>query len=249
METYSELAVVYDRLMKHIDFSKVTDFYLKMAHHCKWQGENILDLACGTGNITLELMKRKYNVTGVDISAEMLTAADRKIYQAGFRPQLICRDIRELAVPRMFDLVISAFDSLNYLLKEKDILKTFANVNQSLVSGGFFIFDMHSEYRVKEIIGENIFTYQDDEVFYTWHSDYDAKRMICRMKLDVFAQAGEGLYRRIEEFHEQRYYPPDTIKQHLEASGFKLLAVYGDLKLRKPCTHTERIFYVAQRNS
>lgn len=249
METYSELAVVYDRLMKHIDFSKVADFYLKIAHHCKWQGENILDLACGTGNITLALMKKRYNVTGVDISAEMLTVADRKIYQAGFRPQLICRDIRELAVPRMFDLVISAFDSLNYLLKEKDITRTFTNVNKALVSGGLFIFDMHSEYRVKEIIGENIFTYQDEEVFYTWHSDYDVKRMICRMKLDVFAQTGEGLYRRIEEFHEQRYYPPDTIKQLLESSGFKLLAVYGDLKLRKPGPHTERIFYVAQNIS
>lgn len=249
METYRELAAVYDRLMKHIDFSKVTDFYLKAAHRYKWDGKNVLDLACGTGNITLELIKRGYNVAGVDISSEMLTAADRKIFEAGYKPQLIWQDIRELIVPREFDLVISAFDSLNYLLKEKDLARTFANVNRALVPDGFFMFDMHSEYRVKEIIGENIFTYQDDELFYTWHSNYDAKRMICRMKLDVFTQTNAELYRRIEEYHEQRYYPPDTVTELLQSNGFKLLGVFGDQKLRKPGPHTERIFYTARKIS
>ena len=249
MESYRELAAVYDRLMRHIDFTQYTDFYIKLAERHKWAGGSILDLACGTGNISLELLKRGYNVTGVDISADMLSEADKKLYQAGYSPQLICQDIRELAVLQQFSFVLCAFDSVNYILKEKDIKKVFSHVNKALLSEGLFIFDMHSDYKVKEVLGNNTFTYEDEDIFYTWQNNFDEKRSVCRMKLDIFTLASEGLYRRIEGFHEQRFYPIDIVMQLLEAEDFEVLGVYGDQKVKSPGPTTERVFFVARKGN
>jgi SAM-dependent methyltransferase len=248
MESYHELALVYDRLMRHIDFSQYTDFYMKLAERHKWIQGNILDLACGTGNIMFELLRRGFDVTGVDVSSDMLSEADNKLYQAGFTPQLICQDIRELAVLQQFALVLCAFDSLNYILQEKDLKKVISRVNKALLPDGLFIFDMHSEYKVNEILGNNAFSYEDNDIFYTWQNNYDEKRRLCRMKLDIFTLSTEDLYKRIEEFHEQRFYPIDVVMQLLEAGGFKMLGVYGDQKVKRPSPRTERVFFVARKN-
>jgi len=247
MESYRELAAVYDGLMDHVDFGKITDFYLGAARRFAWEGRRILDLACGTGTIALELLKRGYAVTGVDQSQEMLAIADEKIYAAGYRPELINQDMTKLKLPQQYDMVLCAFDSLNYLLTERELERTFNRVRRCLKPGGLFLFDLHSEYKLKEVFGNNTFTYSGEEYAYIWRNRYQAGKAISHMMLDIFIATADGLYRRAQEYHRERYYDEDAIRRICEKTDFKVLAVYGDQKYRKPKPTTERIYYVVKK--
>lgn len=249
MRSFQGLAQVYDRLMNHVDFARFTEFYLQAVTRCSGKISNILDLACGTGSISLELLKNGYAVTGLDISEQMLALADQKIYQAGFIPSLSCQDMREFSVHRPVDLVVCTFDSLNYLLKKNDLKKVFARVYQALVPGGILAFDVNSEYKAKEILGQNIYVYDEEEIYYTWQNNYEKQKQLCRMKLDIFVRDQENRYRRIEEFHEQRYYPVEVLSQMLSAQGFIIKAVYGDQRFIPPGPRTERIFFIAEKTT
>lgn len=247
MESYRELAGVYDRLMDHVDFDKITDFYLGAARRFGWQGQQILDLACGTGTITLELLKRGFTVTGVDQSQEMLAMADEKIFAAGYQPDLINQNMMKLNLSQQYELVISAFDSLNYLLSERDLERTFSRVQQSLSLGGMFLFDLHSEYKLKEVFGDRTFAYSGEDYAYIWRNHFQVGKGVSHMMLDIFIPSAEGLYQRVEEYHRERYYSSDIITTLCKKTGLKVLAIYGDQKYRKPGVRTERIYYVVQK--
>lgn len=245
MNAYGKLAECYDRLMEHVDFSAATRFYLRMAEKMGWKGQTVLDLACGTGSIMLELLKRGYDATGVDVSQDMLAVADNKIFTAGFTPKLICQNLKDLVLTKQYNLVLCTFDSLNYVLKEKDLARIFKAVYKALTPEGLFLFDVHSEYKMGKVMGNNTFTYAGEDIFYIWRNSYNESKKTQAMKLDIMLREKDNLYRRIEEFHEQRYYPPKTIRELLESASFQVGKEYGDWKFRNPAHQTERIFYVA----
>lgn len=247
MEMYSELAPFYDLLMSHVNFKGVTDFYLKLAKLHNWKGRRILDLACGTGNISLELFRQGYSVTGIDLSQEMLTMAEEKVRSAGFEPDFYCQNMINLQVPDSYDLVISAFDSMNYILKEEDLSLVFGRVYEALNPGGFFIFDVHSEYKFKEVFGGNTFTYSGTDYSYIWQNKYENKNSTSSMSLDIFIQVKDDMYRRIQEYHQERCYLPEKLEVLLENQGFEVLAYYGDQKLKRPGPKAERIYFVAKK--
>lgn len=248
MESYNRLALVYDRLMDHLDFKGITAFYLEAARRFGWQGRDILDLACGTGNISLELLKQGYQVCGLDRSADMLAVADQKLFAAGFTPDLICLDMSAMKVlNRRFDMVVCALDSLNYILKKKELEKAFTGVSALLPEGGFFLFDVHSEYKFQEVMGSNAFTYQDEDICYIWQNRFNRKSAICGMSLDIFAGRPDGLYERISEYHEERCYSCRELECALHRNGFEVVAIYGDWKHRRPGPQTERLVFVTRK--
>lgn len=247
MSSYNQLAYIYDSLMNHIDYSEVTEYYIKAAQKHGWQGGIVLDLACGTGNITLELLKKGYTVHGLDNSSDMLSVADEKIYGAGYTPHLFCQDMKDFQVIDKYELVISAFDSMNYLLNEDDVNLTIKNVSEALKDKGFFLFDVHSEYKIKEVLGQNIFTYTDDDIAYIWQNYYSAEEEVCDMDIDVFVSNDDGTYERIREFHQERYYSREELEKILQVNGFETLAVYGDYTMEAPSACTERLFYVSRK--
>lgn len=241
------MAAVYDRLMDHVDFPGITDYYLGAARQFGWTGAQILDLACGTGNITLELLKKGYNVWSLDNSEEMLALADQKIFAAGYQPQLIHQDMKNLQMQESFELVISAFDSLNYLLAEKDVARVFSRVHKVMKPGGLFIFDVHSQYKLKVVFGNRTFTYTGEDYAYIWQNEYRHRTGICNMTLDIFISNENNLYRRIREAHRERYYSPQTLEALLVDKEFKVLGIYGEQKYQKPVPRTERLYFVAQK--
>lgn len=249
MKTYGQLAFVYDRLMDHVDFSGFVDFYLDAVQRFGWKGQYILDLACGTGNITLELMKRGYNVWGLDISEEMLAVADEKLFRCGFTPRLICQDMRNIKIPGEFDLVTCAFDSLNYLVQEKDMNSAFSNVFDILSSQGFFLFDLNSLYKFENILGQETYTFVDDDICYIWQNYYDDVEKIADIQLHIFVKKQADVYKCFQEYHQERYYSVETVKRLLQKNNLDMLAVYGDLEFAAPQAKTERLFFVAKKNT
>jgi len=102
--------------------------------------KKILDLACGTGIPTLELAKRGYEVTGMDLHEEMLEVAKRKAKREGLTIELIQGDVLEMNFEQKFDAVTMFFSSIMYF-DEKDLRKLFNSVVKALKPGGVFVAD------------------------------------------------------------------------------------------------------------
>ena len=144
--SYKNLASVYDFLMQDIDYEAWADYLVNLIGENNPPGKTILDLGCGTGKISALLAQKGFNIVGVDNSVEMLTEADQKLRKLNIKASLYKQDIRNLKIPEKVDIVISTFDTLNYLLTEEDLLKTFSNTYEVLNNNGLLIFDINTYY-------------------------------------------------------------------------------------------------------
>src|SRR5699024_4469156 len=143
------------------------------------------------------------------------------------------------------DAVIAACDSINYIIDEKDLLSVFNNVYKHLKADGIFIFDINSVYKLKNIIGNNIFAEDQEDIFYTWQNFYNNKTNICNFYLTFF-YSNDGInYRRADEFHKQKAYQKEYIKKLLGQVGFKEIRHYDCFTFNQPKKETERINFVA----
>ena len=113
-------------------------------------GARILDLCCGTGQLTRILTDRGYRVTGLDGSGEMLRFARENAPAAEF----IVADARTFELPDNYQAVISVFDSLNHVMTLKDITSVFRNVYAALQPGGLFLFDLIPSVVKRRIVEE-----------------------------------------------------------------------------------------------
>ncbi len=104
-------------------------------------GARVLDVCCGCGHVTRELVARGYQVTGLDASAELIAQAKRELPAAKF----VVADVRHFQSTGQFDGALSTFDSLNHILELQDLEASFRNVHGALVGGAPFVFDMNSE--------------------------------------------------------------------------------------------------------
>ena len=120
MEAYKDLAISYDRLTNDVDYEAVVDFYHEILNREGIQPRTAVDLACGTGSVTVLLAKRGYCVTGVDMSEDMLTVAWSKAQELENAPVFVCQKLQELRLPRGVDLAVCALDSLDYILDPQD---------------------------------------------------------------------------------------------------------------------------------
>lgn len=104
-------------------------------------GSRILDLCCGTGELTQALVHRGYVLDGIDNSAEMLRLASARLPQVCFEQA----DMRSFTRPQQYDAVICAYNSLPHITAWPDMVRVFQNVRQALVPCGTFVFDLYSE--------------------------------------------------------------------------------------------------------
>jgi SAM-dependent methyltransferase len=206
----------------------------------------IIELGCGTGSISIPLAKRGYRVIGVDVSPEMLAVAREKMRQARTEVTWVEQDMRQLALAPA-DVVISFCDSLSYLVEEAEVRQTFRRVYEHLRPGGRFLFDVHSPYQILYGFGENTFTLLDREISYIWQCVCDPLRLEVEHQLCFFLRQPDGLYRRLEEVHQQRAYQPAAMVSWLEEAGFADIVVTADFRHQPPQPQSERLFYAARK--
>ena len=141
-EGYEAIARVYDKLNAQIDYGKWADFFeMCFDRYLSEKPELVLDLACGTGRMTRELRGRGYDMIGVDGSADMLSEARYTYDSEGIL--YLCQDMRELELYGTVGATVCCLDSINYLLDEKDLERTFSLVHNYLDPDGLFIFDVN----------------------------------------------------------------------------------------------------------
>lgn len=249
---YGGLAVVYDRFMSDVDYDAWAAYLLNIIHTALpgLDRPRVADCGCGTGSITLRLLKAGMEVTGVDISPDMLLIAREKLRSAGFGgAPLVCADMRELSLHRPADAVIAACDGVNYLIRDGDAARFFAAAYRALKPGGLLLFDVSSAYKLRTLLDGHTFGEDRTDCAYLWQNAYDARRRLLQMDLTVFTREADGRYLRTEETHVQRAYELWELRRMLEAAGFCAVEAYDAFGMDAPRPDSERIQFSARRPS
>lgn len=242
---YTDFASVYDRLMQDVDYAEFALVYdrLLQSRGVKY-GSDIVECACGTGNISIPLSEN-YNVLGVDISEDMLSKASQKAKKAGKRITFIRQDMQSLRLHKPYSAVLATCDGLNYLDIDKAERFLYA-AYESLIPGGALCFDISSEYKLKNIIADNTFTLNEEDICYIWQNQ--PERNSIYMRLDIFLKNKENCYSRIVEEQHQYIHTERSIISSLEKAGFINIGVFNK-NLSKASNTDERLFFAAEKEN
>lgn len=246
--TYGQFAYLYDELMKDAPYDKWVEFVLNYTSKYSIQGRKLLDLACGTGELSVKLAEEGFHVTGVDLSDDMLTVAEAKANKAGLNIPFYQQNMAELDGLGEFNLIGIFCDSLNYLQTEKEVQETFQSVHRHLSSDGLFIFDVHSTYKINERFVGQTFALNEDQISYIWESYEGEDPNSVEHDLSFFVLDEQtGKYDRYDELHFQRTFPIELYKNWLTEAGFEIVDVVADFEPISPQSQSERIFFVCRK--
>ena len=249
MGIYTNFALLYDQLMSdspYDEWIKFTNYFL-----ANKKVEKVVDLGCGTGEITVRLAKQYDEIYGVDQSTDMLTIAHHKAIEKNV-PHItwIEQDIRNLTGFSNVDVFISYCDVINYIVELDDLQNLFQNVYNSLAKNGLFMFDIHSMEHVEKNLTDQTFAYKNDELAYIWYcSSGETKGEMFHDMTFFYRHEQETVYERFEEIHHQRTYDLETYEQLLRQADFHKINFYADFSVEKAFSekNSERIFIVAEK--
>ena len=243
MNSYGDFALIYDLLTEDVDYKRRCDYIEEIfVRHSKTKPTLVADLACGTGSMCTFLADRGYDMTGIDSSPQMLSVAASKSEGKGIL--YINQDICDFELYGTMDAFLCLLDSVNHLTEDGDLDALFALTHNYLNPEGIFVFDVNTEYKFSKILSDNIYTYEKDGVFYVWENDYSDG--ICDMYVNFFKEE-DGMYRRIEQSHSERYYSEEEIRQTAQRHGFSVEGVYDELTFSPPTDTSQRQFWVLKK--
>lgn len=245
MDAYHALAASYDRLTNDVDYRQTVAFYNQILRREKIRPRTAVDLACGTGSVSLLLAQQGIRVTGVDMSEEMLTVASQKAQGMSKPPVFICQKLQELRLPRGVDLAVCALDSLDYILDPDDCREAIARAYKVLNPGGILIFDVNTPEKLRAMDGQ-VFLDEDEDVFCVWRGEFDEKTNICSYGMDLFQRRGDVWQRSFEE-HCEYAYSQEQLTAFLKDAGFCGIQVYGDRRFGLPKAGEQRIYFSARK--
>lgn len=244
---YQGFAEVYDRLTRDIAYDRWADYLESAFLKFGSKPHLVLELGCGTGNLTLEMARRGYEMIGLDSSADMLGVASSKAKREDLDILFVHQDMREFELFGTVDAIICMLDSINYVTRKRDLEQVFRLVHNYLNPGGLFIFDVNSPYKLSSVLGNETFFEMDDEITWVWNNTYDAKKRQCIFDLTFFIRQEGDLYRKVVETHVERAYATEELAQALKKSDFRFIGEFGDLSFEKPDLKENRIFYVSSK--
>jgi SAM-dependent methyltransferase len=248
MEAYTGFAEVYDLFMDNIPYEEWGAYLKGLLKEYGIEDGLVMELGCGTGSMTEILAGAGYDMIGIDYSEEMLEIAREKKETSGHDILYLCQDMREYELYGTVRAIVSVCDSMNYVLEEESIEHILHMAATSYLDyGGLFIFDLNTEYKYREILGEQTIAENRDEGSFIWENYYDEEQMINEYMLTLFIREEDGRYRKYEEEHYQRAYTLAHIRTLVERSGLKLLHIY-DAFTREPAkADSERVYVICQR--
>ncbi len=245
---YSILSKVYDILNDQVDYSEWADYIEKtIEKHSSVPVKLMLDLGCGTGKMTFELHSRGYDMTGVDLSPEMLAEAADIAAEKGTTDILwLCQDMTEFELYGTVDAVVCCLDGINHLSGRGQLEKCFSLVHNYLVPDGLFIFDVNTPKKFEEVYGNRDYILEDDGVLLAWQNDYNEKRRICDFYISVFTEDEDGRYIREDSVQRERCYSAAYLKRVLKKCGFEIVSFSSGYDF-EPADEDAHRWYIAAR--
>lgn len=245
MKNYQKFAAVYDSIMDDSLYNLWTDFSLR--HFPKKKKAKLLELACGTGIQSIFFKKAGFDVTGLDLSADMLDLASKRAEAEHLDIPFVQGDMLDLSHVGQFDLVTCYSDSLCYMEDEAAVGDVFEQVHAHLNDGGTFIFDVHSTYQTDEVFPGYSYHENAEDFAMVWDTYADQAPHSVVHELTFFIQDEDGRFTRYDEVHEERTYELLTYDILLEQTGFKKVIVYADFEDKEPTATSKRWFFVCEK--
>lgn len=243
---YSEFAFVYDELMGDAQYKKRTSYLMSLFKKYGDVPTLLLDVACGTGGFSNEFSKLGVEVIGVDMSEEMLSVARENSAELGTDVLFLCQKAEELDLYGTVDGAVCCLDSLNHITDYRTLCTALKKVSIFLEKGKLFIFDVNTEYKHKEVLGNNVFVIDKQDVYCVWANNYSKKNNIVEISLDFFIKDGETYQRSCEEFSE-RAYSQDQLEKALKKAGLEIVKIFDDMTEKPLNKKSERAIYITRK--
>lgn len=247
MSAYEALAGVYDALTEDVGYERRADYLEKLFRRSQIPVHTVLDLACGTGEMTALLTERGYEMIAVDASPDMLARAREKAADlTGEPPVFLNQSMPALDLYGTVDAAICCLDSLNYLTSPRDVQKTFQRLHLFISPGGILLFDINSIEKLASLDGQ-IFLDEREDVYCVWRTEYEKRSRLCSYWMDIFTRRAGGGWDRSGEEHRQRGYTVDELRSWLMDAGFTRIRTFGDCRMAAPRENEQRIYFSAIR--
>lgn len=246
MEAYTSFAEVYDTFMDNVPYEEWADYLEERLKEYGVKDGLVLELGCGTGSMTELLAEKGYDMIGVDNSEDMLEIAMEKRIESGHDILYLLQNMQEFELYGTVKAVVSVCDSVNYITEKAELEEVFRLVNNYLDPRGIFIFDFNTEYKYREILGNQVIAEDREECSFIWENYYDHTSMINEYELTLFVQEEDDLYRKYQESHFQKAYTLRDIRSMIEASGLKFVTAYDAYTQKAPMHNSERITVIAR---
>ncbi|MCI8982312.1 MAG: class I SAM-dependent methyltransferase [Hungatella sp.] len=248
MDAYTNFAEVYDGFMDNVPYRQWADYIQDLLREQGIRDGLVLELGCGTGSLTELLAGKGYDMIGVDNSGDMLQIAMEKREVSGSDILYLLQDMREFELYGTVRAVVSICDSMNYITEYEDLVQVLRLVNNYLDPEGILIFDLNTEYKYLQVLGDNTIAECREDKSFIWDNHYDNKTGINQYDLTLFICQQGDLYRRFDETHYQRAYGMEEIRRAVCEAGLELVAMY-DAFSREPIKEdSERVYVIAREH-
>ena len=244
--SYDDFSRFYDLLTDNVEYEKRADYFCRLLSLCGIKEGILLDLGCGTGNMSFAMADRGFDVIGVDSSVGMLNAAQQKMFESGKRILLLNQNMQEIDLYGTIDCAVCVLDGINHLANENEVKQTFAKVSLFMNKGGAFAFDVNTIYKHKNVLADNVFVYEPENVYCVWQNNYNEKDNSVDISLDFFEEE-DGVYYRSSENFTEKVYELSDIKNWLEESGFEVVGIYDDMTTDDFKPDSERAVFLARK--
>ncbi|MDE6598299.1 MAG: class I SAM-dependent methyltransferase [Clostridia bacterium] len=214
--SYSALGRWFEYLNDDCGYEQWSQYLIKTLKNAG-AGAKGVDIGCGNGYFTRALIKAGYTVRGIDVSPQMLDKAQQISLKEGVRAEFLLGDITKLKLPAKVDFAVAINDCINYVPKEK-LKSAFGKVYDCLKTGGAFIFDISSPNKLKNVLGNNLFAEDRDDVAYMWFNSLADDSVT--MDITLFSKNADGTFSRFDERHVQYIHEEDDICTALKETGF-----------------------------
>ena len=247
--SYGIFSEFYDALTANVSYDTVAQVLGSLlTRYGKGRGL-LLDLACGTGSVSVRLAEKGYEVIGVDLSPEMLSEAQNKAYTTGQNILFLCQDMTKLDLYGTVDAAVCTLDGLCHLPDEESLSAALRKVSLFMNPGGVFLFDVNSVYKHRAVLGNNTFVYDTDEVYCVWQNTLLSDGVTVQMDLDFFEPVSDaGDYVRQSERFTERAYPRETLEAMLKKAGFTVLDVFDGYSEKPAHDTSERLLFAVRKD-
>ncbi len=242
MEDFKVLYKFYD-LYNGADFKSFYKFFCAaIEKYGNGEPEIVLDLGCGTGELS-KMLSKKYQTIGVDISPDMLSMAASK---CGLKVLLLNQDMRNFELYGTIQGCVSFCDCFNYMETEDDLRKAFSRVGLFMESGGLFVFDASTKYRFENVLDGNAFVNENENGMLIHQSKYSKKDKRLNITVTIFEENGKQ-YKKYIENQKEYYYSDKQFIECAKDAGFELCGIFGDMKFSEPTKKDIKHYYVFRR--
>lgn len=246
--SYDIFSSVYDILTENVEYERISHKICSLLHKNGVDRGLLLDLGCGTGTLSFLLEQKGFDIIGVDASEDMLSVANEKKYEDDSSALFLCQKAEELDLFGTIQCAVSTLDTFNHIDSIEKIEKAISLVSLFMDMNGIFIFDMNTPYKHKEILGNNTFVYDMDEVYCVWQNSYDENAERTDIDLDFFIKnEDDECFERYSESFSEYEYDINEIISIIKKCGFTLLATTDDYSDNPVSDTTERITFICKK--